>query len=100
MLHTVLDVLMVVMIVLMGILIGHMSHPNVKAKEPTEHLPATIPEPQAEPLTLLLHDRLGKVRHEINCHLSSAPDVYSYGGRTFEKVGNKGGVYMYQELGA
>lgn len=100
MLHTALDVLMVVMIVLMGILIGHMSHPQFGVKEPPEHLPAAILEPQAEPITLMLYDRYGKLRHEINTHLSSAPDVYTYGNCTFEKVGEKDGVHTYQELGA
>lgn len=92
---------MVVVIVLMSILIGHMSHPHAtNTPAPPEALPAAKPEPQAEPITLMLHDRYGKLRHEISCHLSSAPDVYTYGNHTFEKVGSKGSVSTYQELGA
>lgn len=98
--HTFFDVLMVLGLLFETFLLGHVLHQQKPPPEQPQHLPAAVPEPAPQSLTLNLHDRLGKLRHEVSCHLPSAPETWSYGGRTYERVGEKDGIVKYQELGA
>jgi hypothetical protein len=101
-LHTILDVAMVLGLLTLTFLLGHALHlQKPLPEEKPQHLPAAVPEPQAQSWTLHLHDRYGKLRHEVSTSLHSAPDTWSYAGRIYEKTGvNKDGAVVYQELGA
>lgn len=86
--HTLFDILIVLYSLFMTFMLGYTVHhaqdpiPAPLPVEPPTVLPVEMGQSHP-PLTLLLLDKQGRIKHEQTVHAAKVPSKVEYGGKTF-----------------
>lgn len=103
--HTLFDLLMLLYSLFMTFMLGYtVHHSQVVTPDPLPvEPPVVLPVERGQnhrPLTLLLMDKQGRIKHEQTIHAAKVPSKVEYGGKTFLYLTDTPVGASYTEMGA